>query len=99
MCFVREDVRIPFMAMPDAIKSILLITQAPKEDLRHHVYNVTSFSLSAAGFRDKVHEYFPNAQISFEPDLKRQAIVDSWPADIDDSAACREWNWKPDYTG
>lgn len=96
-CFVREDVQIPFMAMPDAIKSIMLITQAPKENLKHHVYNVTSFSLSAAGFRDKVTEFFPNAKISFDPDLKRQAIVDSWPADIDDSAACREWNWKPDY--
>lgn len=96
-CFVREDVQIPFMVMPDAIKAILLITQAPKENLRHHVYNVTSFSLSAAEFRDIVLNLFPNAQITFKPDLKRQAIVDSWPADIDDSSACREWNWKPDY--
>lgn len=96
-CFVREDVQIPFMAMPDAIKSIMLITQAPRDNLKRHVYNVTSFSLTAAGFRDLVLEYFPNAQISFNPDLKRQAIVDSWPADIDDSAACREWNWQPDY--
>lgn len=96
-CFVREDVQIPFMVMPDAIKAILLITQAPKENVRHHVYNVTSFSLTAAEFRDIVLDLFPNAQITFKPDLKRQAIVDSWPADIDDSAACREWNWKPDY--
>lgn len=96
-CFVREDVQIPFMVMPDAIKAILHITQAPKENLRHHVYNVTSFSLRASEFRDIVLDFFPNAQIGFKPDLKRQAIVDSWPADIDDSAACREWNWKPDY--
>lgn len=96
-CFVREDVQIPFMAMPDAIKSIMLITQAPREKLRHHVYNVTSFTLSASGFRDLVLKFFPDAKISFNPDLKRQAIVDSWPADIDDSAACREWNWQPDY--
>lgn len=96
-CFVREEVQIPFMVMPDAIKAILLITQAPKDNLRHHVYNVTSFSLSAAEFRDIVLDFFPNAQITFKPDLKRQTIVDSWPADIDDSAACREWNWKPDY--
>jgi nucleoside-diphosphate-sugar epimerase len=96
-CFVREDVQIPFMVMPDAIKAILLITQAPKENVLHHVYNVTSFSLSAAEFRDIVLDLFPNAKITFKPDLKRQAIVDSWPADIDDSAACREWNWKPDY--
>jgi hypothetical protein len=78
------------MAMPDAIKSIMLITQAPRENLRHHVYNVTSFSLTAAGFRDLVLKHFPEAQISFNPDLKRQAIVDSWPADIDDSAFVEE---------
>jgi threonine 3-dehydrogenase len=96
-CFVREDVRIPFMAMPDAIKSILLLTNAPKENLRHFVYNVTSFSLSAVEFRDWVLKFFPSAQITFQPDMKRQTIVDSWPADLDDSAARRNWDWSPDY--
>jgi nucleoside-diphosphate-sugar epimerase len=95
--FVREDVRIPFMAMPDAVKSLLQLTDAPKENLKHSVYNVTSFSLSAIEFRDWVLKFFPRAQISFTPDLKRQAIVDSWPADLDDSAAQRNWGWAPDY--
>ncbi len=96
-CFVREDVRIPFMAMPDAIKSLLLLTQAPRDALKHTVYNVTSFSLSAEEFRQLVLESFPQAQIGYKPDLKRQAIVDSWPADLDDSAARRNWGWSPDY--
>jgi len=96
-CFVREDVRIPFMAMPDAIKALCQLTQAPQEDLRHQVFNVTSFSLSAEEFRQKVLEHFPEAQITYNPDLKRQGIVDSWPADLDDSAARREWGWQPDY--
>ena len=96
-CFVREDVRIPFMAMPDAIKSLLLLTNAKRTALKHHVYNVTSFSLSAVEFRDWVLKFFPKAQISFQPDLKRQAIVDSWPGDLDDSAAQRDWGWSPDY--
>ncbi len=96
-CFVREDVRIPFMVMPDAVKSLLLLTQAPRAALKHSVYNVTSFSLSAAEFRDWVLKFFPSAQISFDPDVKRQAIVDSWPADLDDSAARRNWEWQPDY--
>ena len=95
--FVREDVRIPFMAMPDAIKSILELSNAPRETLHQTVYNVTSFSLSAAEFREWVLKYFPNVQITFKPDSRRQAIVDSWPADTDDSAARKEWNWKPDY--
>lgn len=96
-CFVREDVRIPFMVMPDAVKSLLMLTNAPKPVVKHSVYNVTSFSLSAGEFRDWVLKSFPGAQISFEADVKRQEIVDSWPADLDDSAARRNWNWQPDY--
>jgi nucleoside-diphosphate-sugar epimerase len=40
---------------------------------------------------------FPGAEISFEPDLKRQAIVDTWPADVDDSAARSDWGFNPRY--
>jgi threonine 3-dehydrogenase len=96
-CFVREDVRIPFMVMPDAVKSLLMLTNAPKTVIKHSVYNVTSFSLSAAEFREWVQKFFPEAQINFQPDVKRQTIVNSWPADLDDSAARRNWNWQPDY--
>jgi len=96
-CFVREDVRIPFMAMPDAVKALVDLAHAPRERLTRPVYNVTSFSLSAEQFRGQVLRHFPDAQISFSPDLKRQKIVDTWPADLDDSAAQRDWGWKPEY--
>jgi nucleoside-diphosphate-sugar epimerase len=96
-CFVREDVRIPFMAMPDAVKALIDLARAPKETLSRPVYNITSFSLSAAEFRDHVVRFFPDAGIVFQPDPKRQQIVDTWPADLDDCAARRDWNWQPDY--
>jgi threonine 3-dehydrogenase len=96
-CFVRPDVRIPFMAMPDAVMSLLKLAEAPSENLGQRIYNVTSFSLSAAEFRQNVIRYFPGAEIIYEPDLKRQAIVDSWAADMDDSAARRDWRWQPAY--
>ena len=28
---------------------------------------------------------------------KRQAIIDSWPADVDDSAARADWDFAPEY--
>jgi len=96
-CFVREDVQIPFMAMPDAVTGLLRLTEAPRESLSRLVYNITSYSLTAAEFRQWVLRYFPEAQISFDADLKRQGIVDSWPADLDDSAARRDWGWQPAY--
>lgn len=96
-CFVRPDTRIPFMAMPDAVKSLLLLASAPREALSRDVYNVTAFSLSAEEIAGLVRRAFPRTEIGFQPDLKRQGIVDSWPADLNDSAARRDWGWQPDY--
>jgi len=96
-CFVRSDVSIPFMAMPDAVKSLVLLARAPAKSLGRRVYNVTSFSLTAEEFKQQVLNYFPGAEIGYKPDLKRQNIVDSWCADMDDSPARRDWGWQPAY--
>jgi len=96
-CFVSEDTRIPFMAMPDAIKSLLALTEARREKLTRLVYNVASFSLSAGEFRQRALKAFPGAQITFKPSAKRQGIVDSWPEGVDDCQARRDWGWQPDY--
>ncbi|NJN82986.1 MAG: NAD-dependent epimerase/dehydratase family protein [Caldilineaceae bacterium] len=96
-CFVRPEARIPFLAMPDAVSALLQLGAAPREVLTRQVYNVTSFSLSAGQIRDRVLAAFPDAEISFAPDRKREAIIDSWPADIDDSLAKLEWGWQPEY--
>ena len=50
ICSVREDTRIPFMAMPDAVTALTRIAQAPANSLTRRIYNVTGFSLTAAGF-------------------------------------------------
>ena len=96
-CFVRKDTKISFMAMPDAIKSLLMLTNVPREKLSHVVYNVTAFALTAGEFHDRALEAFPGAQSSLEPNPRRQGIVDSWPEDVDDSLARTEWGWMPDY--
>jgi threonine 3-dehydrogenase len=96
-CFVRPDTRIPFMAMPDGVEALLTLAAAPAERLTRTAYNVTAFNPSAAEIRDLVVESFPGAEIGWQPDTKRQGIVDSWPADVDDSAARRDWGYAPQY--
>jgi nucleoside-diphosphate-sugar epimerase len=96
-CFVREDTILPFMVMADAVTALLQLAAAPADCLSRPIYNVTSFSLSAADFRDRVLHAFPEARITFDPDERRQGIVDSWPADLDDGAARRDWGWSPAY--
>ncbi len=94
-CFVRPDARIPFMTMPDAVRSLMELADAPRESLSRLVYNVCAFAPSAEEIAAKVRGFFPNAEISYAPTPERQKIVDSWPEDCDDSAARRDWSWKP----
>jgi nucleoside-diphosphate-sugar epimerase len=96
-CFVREDTRIPFMAMPDAVDALLALADAPAERLAHPVYNVTAFNPSAGELADLVRSAFPGAAITFAPDRRRQRIVDTWPEDVDDSRARRDWGFRPRY--
>ena len=96
-CFVRPDSVLPFMVMPDAVKSIIMLEEAERVQLSQLVYNVTSFSASAETLKQITEKAFPNAEISFVVDQKRQRIVDTWPAEIDDSAARKDWGWCPDY--
>ncbi len=96
-CFVDAGAYLPFMAMPDAIRSLLMLAAAPAEGLSQRVYNVGAFSKSAAQIRDVVVAAFPDARIDFVRDDARADIVDSWPADVDDGAARRDWGWVPDY--
>lgn len=95
--FVREDAKLPFMVMPDAVKSLTRLAEADKASLSQTVYNVTSFSLTAEEIFRITAKHFPGFQVSFEPDHARQNIVDTWPADLDDSAARQDWGWQPDY--
>jgi nucleoside-diphosphate-sugar epimerase len=96
-CFVREDTRIPFMTMPDAVAALLGLLDAPAERLTRSVYNVTAFNPSAGELAAMVARAFPGARVTFDPDPRRQAIVDSWPADVDDTAARRDWGFVPAY--
>ena len=96
-CFVRPDTRIPFMAMPDGIDALLTLASAPRARLLRTAYNVGAFSPSAEQVRAVVMDAFPGAKITWQTDRKRQAIVDSWPADVDDSSARADWDFAPRY--
>jgi nucleoside-diphosphate-sugar epimerase len=85
------------MAMPDGVDALLALAQASREKVPHLVYNVGSFAPTADEIRAEVLRAFPGADITYRVDAKRQGIVDSWPAEVDDSAARREWGFAPRY--
>jgi threonine 3-dehydrogenase len=96
-CFVRPDTRIPFMAMPDGVDALLRLAAVPRDRLTRSAYNAAAFNPSAEEIRQVVLEAFPEATITWQTDTKRQGIVDSWPADVDDTAARRDWGFAPRY--
>ena len=74
------------MAMPDGIEALRTLAAAPRERLTRTAYNVRAFNPSAEEMRAIVLERVSRApRIGFQVDEKRQGIVDSWPADVNDA--------------
>ena len=96
-CFVRPDARLPFMVAPDAVRAIVGLAEAPAAKLTRRVYNVGSFSVSAEEIQQEVSKYFPETKVTYKPSGPRQRIVDSWPGDVNDAAARRDWGWMPEF--
>ncbi len=97
-CFLSEDTRLPMMYMPDAIRAIMELMDAPASCLTvRHAYNLTAMSFTPKELTEAIREKIPTFEIRYEPDF-RQAIADSWPEEIDDQVARREWGWKPTFT-
>jgi nucleoside-diphosphate-sugar epimerase len=96
-CFVREDTVLPMMYMPDCIKGTIDLMEADLARLEHHAdFNMASMSFSAGELAAEIKKHVPEFEVEYEPD-SRQAIADSWPCSIDDSAARAEWDWQPAY--
>jgi len=96
-CFLREDSVLPMMYMPDCIKATLDLMNVDLSKLQHHAdFNLAAMSFSPKEIAEEIRKHIPDFTIDYKPD-SRQAIADSWPKTIDDSAAREEWGWKPSY--
>jgi nucleoside-diphosphate-sugar epimerase len=96
-CFVKADTVLPMMYMPDCIKGTIDLMEADRSRLVHHAdFNMASMSFSAGDLAAEIKKHIPEFECDYEPDF-RQAIADSWPCSLDDSAAREEWDWHPAY--
>ena len=96
-CYLQRDTYLPMMYMPDAIRATMELMAAPSARLSiRSSYNLAAMSFSPMELARTIDQYLPGFTIQFEPDY-RQAIADSWPQSIDDSAARRDWQWEYEY--
>jgi nucleoside-diphosphate-sugar epimerase len=97
-CFLRPDTCLDMMYMPDAIRAMIELMEADPEHLAHrNAFNVTAMSFTPEQLAREIRRHVPELAVDYEVDPVRQAIADSWPDAIDDSAAREEWGWKPAY--
>lgn len=72
--------------------------EADPTRLNHrNAFNVTVMSVDPEMLAAAIRKHISDFRIRYEIDPVRQAIADSWPDSIDDSAAREEWDWQPEY--
>lgn len=96
--FIQKGTYMDMMYMPDALNAIIQLIEANPEKLKHrNAFNVASMSLEPEMLAESIRKFIPEFELSYDVDPVRQAIADSWPNSIDDSAAKEEWGWNPEY--
>ncbi len=97
-CFLRAGTYLPMMYMPDALKAAIDIMEADPSKLKYrNAFNVTAMSFAPEDIANEIKKHIPDFVMEYDVDPVRQAIADSWPNSIDDSAAREEWRWKHEY--
>jgi nucleoside-diphosphate-sugar epimerase len=89
---------LDMMYMPDALCAAIQLMEADSSKLIHrNAFNITSMSFDPEMLKSTILKYIPNFKMEYEIDPVRQAIADSWPNNLDDSCAKKEWGWSPQY--
>ncbi len=97
-CFLAPGTQLDMMYMPDAVRAAMELMEADPTRLKHrNAFNITAMQLTPAFIAGAIARYLPRFTVDYEIDFARQAIADSWPRRLDDSAARAEWGWQPHY--
>lgn len=95
--FLSADTSLPMLYMNDAIRATLELMESSADKIKLRTsYNLGGLSFTPAQLSEAIKKHIPDFEIKYAPDY-RQAIADSWPSSIEDSAAHNDWGWKPQY--
>ncbi|MCF6464125.1 L-threonine 3-dehydrogenase [Clostridium sp. Cult1] len=96
--FIAKGTKMDMMYMPDALEAIIKLLEADSSKLVHrNAFNVTAMSFEPEEIAASIRKLIPEFELDYDVDPVRQAIADSWPNSLDDSAAREEWGWDPKY--
>jgi len=96
--FLKEGTCLDMMYMPDAIRAAMELMEADPARLRHrNAFNVAAMSFAPEELCREIKRHMPGFEMTYDVDPLRQSIAESWPRHVDDSAARKEWGWRPDF--
>jgi nucleoside-diphosphate-sugar epimerase len=96
---IEPYTQVPLVHVEDAARAAITLGQAPVENIKmiNYLINGVQPVPTAGEMAEIVRRRIPGAQIDFQPDPERQAVLKLSARLIDDSCARQEWNWQPVY--
>lgn len=96
--FIDKGTKMDMMYMPDALDAIINLMEADPSKLIHrNAFNIASMSFEPEELAASIKKFIPEFKLDYDVDPVRQAIANTWPNSLDDSAARAEWGWNPKY--
>jgi nucleoside-diphosphate-sugar epimerase len=97
-CFLKQGTYLDMMYMPDALNAAVTLMETDASKLKHrNAFNVTAMSFAPEHVEAEIRKHVPGFTMDYKVDPVRQAIAESWPNKMDDTAAREEWGWAPTY--
>jgi len=97
-CFLGPDTQLDMMYMPDAIRASIDVMEADPSKLVHwNAFNIAAMQFTPEELAAAIRKHIPGFVMEYDVDPLRQAIANSWPKRLDDSAARDEWGWEPEF--
>ncbi len=96
---IEPYTQVPMVHVEDAARAAVVLARAPVENIKTVAYLINGvLPVPTAGeMAEIVRKRISGAQIDFQPDPARQAVLALSARLIDDTRAREEWNWQPRY--
>ncbi|RKD18951.1 NAD-dependent epimerase [Pelobium manganitolerans] len=96
--FLAADTVLPMMYMDDAIRGTIELMDADEANINiRSSYNFAGLSFSPKTLAEEIQKHIPSFKMHYKKHDERQEIANSWPHNIDDSDAKKDWAWKPEF--
>lgn len=98
VCPIAPGTYMDMMYMPDALQAAVDIMRAKPQYLKHrNSFNIAAMSFEPETLFAAIRNYIPDLKVRYAIDPVRQSIADSWPDNMDDICARKEWGWAPRF--